>query len=420
MEAAKKALDSRVKISLCGKHMALVDSPEATAKVATDTKPADAKPAEAVPSQQSQEKDFTAEVANANDPRKVKELLNRMRTQAAPKTTDKPAEAAKPAEAKKESEGTEKVAAEAKTETPEAGTEKTEVAEEVAETPEGGEDESAEGDEDAKVTPLFGKRVHLRLPPEDDQVGRLALALMKRNKDMKLGDALAKANEQLGIKPEETEKAPAKEATPAKVDPLDTIEGITAEGEKLEAAYLKANEDLQFGEAAKISLQLRKLDKRRDDLVRKQEREASDRTSAESAKYDADFSKSEKRATELYDFAADPKTPGGQRMAEIDAALKAHGDELYYSPNKPLVIAQMVARELRIAPKGPSAKTPTTVKPAVSQQPKTEKPKSVIPDGGATTTPRTQNQEGKFTDTVNGVQTLAQLNKLRKELGLPH
>jgi hypothetical protein len=77
--------------------------------------------------------------------------------------------------------------------------------------------------------------------------------------------------------------------------------------------------------------------------------------------YNRRFTASEAKATELYAFASRADSEGGKRMLEIEAELKAKNDPLYFSPDKPLIIARMVAREMRIAPR---TKTPETVKPA--------------------------------------------------------
>ncbi len=75
------------------------------------------------------------------------------------------------------------------------------------------------------------------------------------------------------------------------------------------------------------------------------------------AAYEAAFSVSDAKAVELYDFASDPNSEGSKRMLEIDDALKANGDPLYNDPNKPLIIAQMVAKEMRIPPKSIKSST---------------------------------------------------------------
>jgi hypothetical protein len=67
--------------------------------------------------------------------------------------------------------------------------------------------------------------------------------------------------------------------------------------------------------------------------------------------YDRTFDASEEKAIRLYDFVSDPNSTGRKRMLKIEADLLANDDPLYYDPNKPLIIAQMVAKEMRIAPK---------------------------------------------------------------------
>src|ERR1019366_6239096 len=69
------------------------------------------------------------------------------------------------------------------------------------------------------------------------------------------------------------------------------------------------------------------------------------------AAYDRAFDASEEKAIRLYDFVSDPNSVGRKRMLEIEADLLANDDPLYYDPNKPLIIAQMVGKEMRVAPK---------------------------------------------------------------------
>ncbi len=76
------------------------------------------------------------------------------------------------------------------------------------------------------------------------------------------------------------------------------------------------------------------------------------------ADYNRQFDASQSRAEALYEFARDANSPGGKRMLEIDATLRANNDPLYCDPNKPLIIAQMVAKEMGIAPKSAAATLP--------------------------------------------------------------
>ncbi|MDZ4287864.1 MAG: hypothetical protein U0984_07890 [Prosthecobacter sp.] len=61
------------------------------------------------------------------------------------------------------------------------------------------------------------------------------------------------------------------------------------------------------------------------------------------------------RTLQLYPEAGREGTRLFQRMEEIHAALEATNDPLIHDPAKPLVIAQMAARELRIPPQGGGA-----------------------------------------------------------------
>ena len=129
------------------------------------------------------------------------------------------------------------------------------------------------------------------------------------------------------------------------VDPQVYAEAIRQSDQRgLEAAQAKAQAQLATF-SARIAVLERKLAEREKpppDFAQPQSEETS---------YNRQYSASLGKAIELYDFAADPKSEGGKRMIEIDLALRANGDPLYADPNKPLIIAQMVAKEKRISPK---------------------------------------------------------------------
>jgi len=398
----------------------IAGSPEVSAPA--ETSPTKAAPAaEVVPSTNT---DFASRIASANNPLEVTRILEELRKQPAPPPAATKPEGAKPAEPKpaeaKTGEG-EKPAEEAK---PDGETATPEPAE-TAKPTEGDTETEAEpgdgADSDLPVTPLTAKRAHLRLPPETDQVGRLALGYLKRNRDWTLEQAMDAARNSLGVKPE-----PAKATTPepaAEKQPgvFTTLEELDTETDRLESEKEKATTDLRFDDAAKLERQLRRLDRQRLDLVDQQRQQRAEEQTRAEATYNQQFDASHKRATELYDFATDPKSEGAQRMVEIEEALRQAGDPLYTSPNKPLVIAQMVARELRIPPKTAgakgTAKAPAT-KPAAPAAPATAKPKSVLTEGGATTTPATSGSTSKFVEQVQSVKTLADFNKIADRLGI--
>lgn len=407
--------------------MAVEVKPEAASKAA-DHKPAEATRAEAVHSTNT-DTDFVARVANANNPREMQSLLEEMRKPGAvakpqqqPQDDNKPAAADKPADSATDDKTTNEGESTA-TEEPAATEATDDPAKAEDETPDEAATDEQEGDDDVAsyLTPA-GKRIHVRGLSEEDKVGRLALGLMKRNRDWTLEQAMTAAKKSLGIKDEAPVSAEEKKADAPETNGMPaTVEATDAKIKELRAKRKTAMTDLKFDEVADLNDQIDDMNAHKFTLERKTERETSQRESQAAAKYDADFDASAKRASELYEFAADPKSEGAIRMREIDAALKDTNDPLYFSPNKPLVIAQMVGRELRIAPKLNGKKSTTQGKPVVaSKEPATQKPKSVITEGGASTTPQTKGSQSKFDESVGKVTTLADLNRIRKELGLPH
>jgi hypothetical protein len=268
------------------------------------------------------------------------------------------------------------------------------------------EDDGGEG----PVTPVSGKRTHLRLP-DSDKVGRLATALMKRNRDMPMEEAIEKARKQLGVKTE----APKGEVTEANPPGFpDTVDATTAEITKLRAERKEANTNLNFEKATELSDKIEDLHNHRFKLERQGERKQAD---AEKA-YNQQFATSESRSKELYDFAGNPESPGARRMAEIDADLLTNGDPLYHSPDKPLRVAQMVAAELNIAPRKKGAPA-TPVKPAAPISAAQPAKKQVLPGGGSRTTPPPVNQPPAINAAVAKVQSPAEWRAFKKANGLP-
>lgn len=232
-----------------------------------------------------------------------------------------------------------------------------------------------EGDD--TVTPLTGKRAHIRVN-EADEVGKLALAYQMRNRDWTLEQAIDAAKKQLGVTPQTTEATPTTSDNTPQM-PKTVQETDTTVAQKL-AEYKKAMAEVRFEDAADIQTEIMKLSLHRSTLERNADTEAQ----RAEAKYHADYDKAEAKASELYAFMAEPESPAAKRMKEIEATLKATEDPLYYSPQKPLKIAQMVAAELNIAPK---SKTATPAKPAAAPAQTQAPKKGVVPSGSARTVP---------------------------------
>lgn len=331
----------------------------------------------------------------------TEELRRNQLKPAAPAQATPPAAEPAPAE--------ESPAPETTPETPQEETPAVEGDTETAETnPEDAAPE-ADGDEtdgEGPVTPLTGKRAHLRLN-ENDEVGRLALSYSKRNKDWTLDQAMEAARNQLGIKPKQEAQAPAAE-DPAVAALPRTVADVDAAIEKLFADQEKAMTEVRFEDASKAFREIQKLTLHRSSLERRAETEQQQAA----AKYDADFTRSEAQAVDLYPFSADPTSAGAKRMAQIEATMLKNGDPAYYSANKPLLLAQMVAAELKIAPRS-KVVTPAKAAAPVAQAPK----KGVLPTGGSRTTPLT-NQKPPLAEAVGKVQTVHDLRKVLRSVGV--
>jgi hypothetical protein len=245
-------------------------------------------------------------------------------------------------------------------------------------------------------------------PSEQDKVGRLTATLMRRNKDWSMEDALNAAKKQLGIKPAaEAAPDPAK----PKSDLPETIEAVDQTLESLETDRENALTELRFEDVGKIDRQIRKLDRHRVDIERGVEKKKTEAL----RDFQRDFAASDARATELYEFAANPESPGGKRMREIEADLKELGDPLYFDANKPLRIAQMVAAEMNIAPRRKGAPVVPAKAAAPTQAPK---PKSVLPTGSSRTTVPIQNQTPEVITQVQNVKNVHDLRKVLKGIGI--
>lgn len=324
------------------------------------------------------------------------------------KATPTPAPAAPPAEAAAEQSAEDQPAAESTDASAPAAETETEQPQEPTEgeQPPADTEDDQETEGDGPITPVTGKRAHLRLP-EEDKVGRLAAAMMKRNRDMTMPEAVARASEQLGVTPAAPKSAPeAKETVsnmPATLAEVDTLKKSKRE------EYRKAMAEVRLDDAANLQAEIDDLTVHRFNLERNADREAV----ATEAKFNKDFDASAAKATDLYAFASDQASPGGKRMLEIERQLRENNDPLYYSASKPLVIAQMVAAELKIAPKSKNA----PAKPAVPPVAPAAK-KGVVATGGSRTTPPPVNQKPEIQAKIAAVKNEGDLRKLRLELGL--
>ena len=261
---------------------------------------------------------------------------------------------------------------------PEAPAEPT--AEPAAETPESPEpaaeqpepEETPEGESPSEVSPTRAAKVRMKFAKEDE-VGRLAATFKARNQDWTLKQALEAAEKQLGVKTPATPEAAPESKLPK------TIDAVNQAVADLVAKKREAAKELRVEDMIELDEQISELREHKFTLREQQQTRQVEATRT----YQADFAKSESRALELYDFPAKPDSPAAVRMAEIDDAMEANGDPTFHDPNKPLIIAQMVAAEMKIAPKSKKvAPAPAKAAPA-APAPK----KQVLPAGDSRTVP---------------------------------
>jgi hypothetical protein len=101
-------------------------------------------------------------------------------------------------------------------------------------------------------------------------------------------------------------------------------------------------------------------------------------------------------------------------MAEIEQSLEELGDPLFNDPNKPLIIAQMVAKENNIAPKKPGTRTPASASKPAAPAPRTA-PKSMLPTGSSRAAPAPAVQP--VVDRIAKVGSVHELQTLMRTLG---
>ena len=345
--------------------------------------------------------DFAERVAKANTPEELAQLTNEFLTQGETpaQTKETEGEAPEPEQASGQESGED---------AGEKGEDET--------TDESGEVEEEEHEEEAREekpgAPVTRTRAR---PPADDRVGIRALELQTRNPDLTVEECVQRARAELGLdktKPGKEADAPEAEEPTGDAEP-ETVEEADARLKDLRAQRRKAmTEDLDFAKAADLDDQIDALKDRRLDLVAKK----ATAESKAASEYDAQFDAAQSKAAGLYEFVGNADSAEAKRMLEIDAQLKASGDPLYSDPEKPLILAQMVAREYRIAPKASgktSTKTGTTGKPVHAQ------PKNVAPiaSGSSRTASTANNTAGQqLLDRASRIKTPAEMEEFLANL----
>ncbi|MBP7949014.1 MAG: hypothetical protein KA004_05115 [Verrucomicrobiales bacterium] len=150
---------------------------------------------------------------------------------------------------------------------------------------------------------------------------------------------------------------PAPAAEPAADRPLSakTVAELDAMASDVEAKYLQAYAELDPS-AAELNVQLaRIIDAKNEARYREAEsaREAKIEETQAQQQWESEWNRNRDKAVELYPDAAKEGTPLFERIREIHDAMIANGDPIVSDVRQPLVLAQMAARDLSIAPVTP-------------------------------------------------------------------
>lgn len=233
----------------------------------------------------------------------------------------------------------------------------------------GGNDEVEEGQGDKKP-PQF------RLRPANE-VDAEALRIMKAAEiaetPIKLDEALAIAKKQLGIEdqvlhPSQDSQDPDYEGDEenAEESPEDTVTLAEAKQElrDLRNQLSQAMRDGDLDEAADINQQIMDA----EDLVEVVSERETREEEFSREQHDQTFESSVEQATNLYPDFGNDESEFYDRCKEIDQALHDTGDPRYFDAEKPLMIAQIAAKELNIAP-GSASRKPAAAQAAAQPQP---------------------------------------------------
>lgn len=356
-------------------------------------------PTPAAPSPEEQQ---MQQIADLNTPEDIENFISRA-PQPAPDT---------PAPAEPETTPTAEPLAPAATPAPAPTTEP------APDTPAPADDTAQPGDTEKT------KRFRVRT---DDPVEAEAFKIKQRNPDLSLDECLARA------------KATQ---TPTNQNQPSTTERTSAKAKDELAQKIKAHaaasSQYETDKAAALMEEILNL---RDEVqsltaseANAQKQKETDTQRQEEARYNATFDASLAKSKELYDFVSQPDSAQAKRMKELDDQFKEQEDDLYFHPNKPLIIAQMVAGEFGIQPKTksappapatavPPATPPATPAPATApatavpaKPPVTTRPLPAAAPGAATTA--SPAPAANLEASINSVQSIHDLERLGSQLGI--
>lgn len=269
------------------------------------------------------------------------------------------------------------------------------------ETPEPPADPAAPPALDDDAAP---ERIRLGGLPDDDARLTAAAVLAAKAKGITVLEAMSRLN---GIAA--SPAAPAPVAHP--VAPMDGPEIVEARIAQLEADFDAAADAADTVAMAKATREMRAAD-----------RELAQSIAARESAVQASMGK----ALQLYPDFSNRDGALAQKWDEIYSRLQANNDPLGsgHNPNTPLIVAQMAAAELGIAPRNPSApatKPAAVVPKAAPSVPSTPPPNAIRPVQPAPGSSRTavpSNQTGQLEAALAGIKSLDDYEALMNQLQL--
>jgi hypothetical protein len=229
-----------------------------------------------------------------------------------------------------------------------------EPAEPEPETEEAAEDESAEQEQESPEEELSETEEAEEVQAREQMRPRLkdpldiAVASLAKARGISLIDA-AKIIEG---------NAPAKSETPEEGSPpqVETSESIDAQLKELRAKHKEASTALEFEAAAEIFEQIEALRDKQVEVRFAEQQEKSRAEQRAAQEFDEKWDAAAQRAVTFYPESAKPDTALSKKIAELDQRMKELGDDLYFDPDKPFILAKEAARILKIPMRDPKAK----------------------------------------------------------------
>ena len=246
--------------------------------------------------------------------------------------------------------------------------------------------------------------------PTDEEEPRLQERYRFKDDNDKAVAALAKAK---GIslveaaKQYESLNSPKEQENQTQAEATETVASVKDQIKDLEAKAKEAAVALNFDESEELRAQANELRDKLMDL-KLSERDAEKQAEAkQEQEFYAKYQASEERTLQLYPDAGKADSQLTKEMARLDAQMRELEDPLYFSENKPLILAKQAAVKLGI----PMTK-PGEAKPA----PKTVQRRPMQPaSGNARTT--TTDAAKRNSEAIDGVESLADWEQMVAGIG---